>query len=82
MEFELDEKYLALVTAFKALVAALVESKVIDTEMIEFHLTSAIGRLEGVGETGASSAMAEFVEPLLTDIRRLADRTAQPGGGT
>ena len=77
MQFTADEKLLAMFTAYRALVIALIESKTLDPALFERHATFAIARLEAVGQTGASGAAAEALEPLLSDIRRVT----QPGGG-
>jgi|GEM_PF-3570221 len=71
MVFAEDEKALAILTAYRALVIALLESKALSPALFEKHVTMGIARLEAVGETGASNAMAEAMEPLLSDIRRV-----------
>lgn len=72
MKFTADEKALALFTSYRALVAALIDGGALDASLFEKHVTSGIGRLEAVGNVGASSAMAEAMEPLLSDIRRVS----------
>jgi len=74
MQFSADEKALALSTAYRALVAALIESGALDTALFERHVILGIERLAAVGETEASAAAAEMLEPLLSDIRRVFQR--------
>lgn len=79
MNFTPDEKALAIITAYRALVAALIQSGGLEPAIFEHHAIMAIERLSAVGETGASSAAAEMLEPLLVDIRSLV---RQPGDGS
>lgn len=72
MKFTADEKALALFTSYRALVAALIDSGSLDPALFESHVAMGIGRLEAVGNVGASSAMAEALEPMLVDIRRVS----------
>ncbi|MBN8533859.1 MAG: hypothetical protein J0L51_07180 [Rhizobiales bacterium] len=70
MHFDAEERTLAIATAFRALVASLVDTGVLDTATFEEHSTRGVAWLERIGETRASSALAEFIEPLLADMRR------------
>jgi len=74
MPFTADEKLLAMATAYRALVVALIDQKTLDPARFEHHAVMAIERLHAVGETQASSAAAELLEPLLSDIRRVIQR--------
>jgi uncharacterized membrane protein YukC len=76
MHFNAEERALALFTAYRALVITLIESNVISTDHLEYHLTHGIAALERSGETRVSAAMAEACEPLIADLRRVT----QPGG--
>lgn len=71
MQFTAEEKLLAMFTAYRALVAVLIDSGTLDPQAFDRHVTFGISRLDAVGETEASSAMAEAMEPLLSDIRRV-----------
>lgn len=77
MKFTAEERTLALATAFRSLVATLVDTGVLDTAAFEEHSIRGVAWLERIGETRSSSALAEFIEPLLSDIR-----TIQPRGGS
>jgi hypothetical protein len=74
MPFSADEKLLALATAYRALVVSLIDEKTLDPERFERHAVLAIERLHAVGQIQASSAAAEMLEPLLSDIRRVIQR--------
>jgi hypothetical protein len=69
MEFSTDDRIMALVFAYRALAAALIDTKTLDPERFEYHATMAIARLEAIGANEASSAAAELLEPLLSDLR-------------
>ena len=70
MRFSADEKLLAMATAYRALVIALIESQSLDPDIFESHCMRAVARLDAIGETAGAAACAELLEPLTSDIRR------------
>ena len=70
MKFNKDEKALAMVTAYKALVVALLESGSLDPSAFELQSEQSVAWLTRIGETGAASALAEILEPLNTEVRQ------------
>jgi hypothetical protein len=74
MNFNADEKTVALATAYEVLVITLVEAGALDAERFGFHSEMGVARLASLGFTDASSALAEMLEPLNARLR-------QRGGG-
>jgi hypothetical protein len=70
MRFDAHEKLLAMATAYRALVIALIESQTLDPDLFESHCIRAVARLDAIGETEGAAAAAELLEPLTSDIRR------------
>jgi hypothetical protein len=70
MRFAADEKALAMVTAYKALVVALLESGALDPDAFALQSEMGVAWLTRVGETGAASALAEILEPLNAEVRQ------------
>ncbi len=69
MHFSSDEKLLAMATAYRVLIAALFENDQLSLKAFEHHSTMGIARLNAVGETEASAALAEVLEPIVSDLR-------------
>lgn len=75
MHFTADEKLLAMATAYRVLVVSLVDSKSLDIDIFSEHCDRAVSRMAAIDEDGASAALAELLEPLVSDLRRHRQRT-------
>lgn len=69
MEFEADDRIMALATAYRALTIALFEGGALKPDLFEEQATRGAAWLEGIGAVDASNAMAEMVEPIIVDLR-------------
>lgn len=61
---EADEKCLAMVEAYTALVLTLIGARVIQMDALQHHLIGVNLRLERIGETGAARFLASLREAL------------------
>jgi len=66
-----DEKFLALVTSYRALVLALAHSGSLKSDAFESSCVLAIENSAAQGRTEASNVMAEFLERLVCDVREI-----------
>lgn len=71
MDFDPNARLLALATAYRALAIALFQNGALTTDLFEANTSRGIARLEAIGALEASNAMAELVEPIIADFRRI-----------
>ena len=76
MEFDVNARLLAMATAYRVLAISLFKSGALNPDTFEEQATRGAGWLERMGDTEASNAMAELVEPLIADFRRFGPGSA------
>ena len=76
MEFEVNARLMAMATAYRVLAITLFKSGALDPDTFEEQATRGAGWLERMGDTEASNAMAELVEPIIADLRRFGSDPA------
>lgn len=75
-----DEKCLALSAAYRVLVISLFEKGALDVDVFAEQSDRAIARYSALNETVASHVLADLLEPLIGDLRRVQAMRAGDGG--